>query len=165
MVPSREAGRPLMLVGHGLRTRTIEGPLAPGHAPELTDVITRRYACRACEAILVVVPRGVTRSYRYSLSAIAWALALWAYQRASASSVRARASTARAIGDAAPSRWASLPRWTRCALALFDFTTPEVGTTRERAARVATFVASHSPQAHGPVPIDAFFGAAFCSPS
>jgi hypothetical protein len=154
-----------MLVGHGVRTRTVEGPLTPGDAPELTEVVTRRYACRACDAILVVVPRGVARGYRYSLPAIAWALALWAYQRATARSVRERTSTTKVIGDAAPSRWASLPRWTRCALALFGTAPPEVGTTRERAARVAAFVASHSPQARGPVPIDAFFGAAFCPPS
>ncbi len=154
-----------MIVGHGLRTRTIEGPQAPDTAPELTEIRTRRYACRGCDAILVVVPSGVARGYRYSLSAIAWALALWAYDRAAARSVRERTSTAKVIGDAAPNRWASLPRWTRCALALFGIAPAKLGTTRERATRIATFIAAHAPHTAGPVPIDAFFGAAFCRPS
>jgi hypothetical protein len=44
----------------------------------VTDVIGRRYACRACDAIVVVLPRGVARGHRYSLWAIAAALAWWA---------------------------------------------------------------------------------------
>lgn len=137
----------------------------PGEPPELTEIHARRYACRACDAVLVVVPSGVARGYRYSLSAIAWALALWAYERATARSVRERTSTAKVIGDAAPNRWASLPRWTRCALALFGIAPNGVGTTRDRAVRIACFIASRAPHTAGPVPIDAFSGAAFCLPS
>ncbi|MBZ0116491.1 MAG: hypothetical protein K8H88_05845 [Sandaracinaceae bacterium] len=157
-------GQPLVVVGHGLRERTLEGPLAPGGAPTLTGIFTRRYVCRACGAILVVVPRDVARAHRYSLSAIAAALALWAYERVSAASVRSRTSSAKTIGAASATRWASLPRWTRCALALFGFEPPTLGTMRERAARIASFVASHAPIATGSVPADAFYGAAFCPP-
>jgi hypothetical protein len=89
--------------------RSVEGPLVPGGPPVVTDVIGRRYACRACDAIVVVLPRGVARGHRYSLSA---------------------------------TRWASLARLTRCALALFGCEPPGLGTVRERAARVAAFVAS-----------------------
>src|SRR5262245_2921764 len=46
----------LVVVGHGLRARAIEGPLAPSGGPVVLDVMTRRYRCRACDAILVVVP-------------------------------------------------------------------------------------------------------------
>ena len=162
--PSRPAGSPLVIVGHGLRERTIEGPLAPGEDPALTAIRVRRYACRACDAILVVAPREVGRAYRYSLSAIAAALALWAYARHTADEARSKTSTAKTIGAASTTRWASLPRWTRCALALFGVATPEAGTLRERAARVASFVASHAPIATGSVPIDAFYGAALRAP-
>jgi hypothetical protein len=112
---------------------------------------------------LVVVPRGVARGYRYSLSAIAWALTLWGYQQLSAAAVRARTSTARHVGAAGATRWASLRRWTRRASALFGIA-PSARTLRACAARVATFVASRAPIASGVVPSDAFYGAAFCQP-
>ncbi len=163
-VASRPAGAALVVVGHGLRERTIEGPLAPGEDPTLTDIRARRYACRACDAILVVVPRGIGRAYRYSLSAIAAALALWAYARESAASVRTQTSSAKMIGAASATRWASLTRWTRCALALFGVATSELGTLRERAARIASAVASNVPIATTSVTVDAFYGAAFCAP-
>ncbi len=153
-----------MVVGHGLRERTIEGPLAPGQDACATEVATRRYRCRACGAVLVVVPRGVAPGYRYSLSAIAWALALWACAELTAAEVRRRTSTAKVIGAASATRWASLRRWTQCALALFGVATPMSGTMRERAGRIASFVAAHAPIALGPVPLDAFFGAPFCRP-
>ena len=44
-------------------------------------VLARRYRCTACGAVLVVVPRGVGRSLRYTLEAIAYALSLWGYAR------------------------------------------------------------------------------------
>lgn len=152
------AGRPvgarLVIVGHGLRERTVEGPLEPGGAPVQTSVVTRRYLCRACRAVLVVVPRDVGRGSRYSLSAIAGALALWAYARRTAAETRSATSTAKVIGTASATRWASLRRWTRCALALFGVAAGEVGTLRERPASIASFCASHALSATGPVPVD-----------
>lgn len=161
---SREPGRALVLVGHGLRARTVEGPMAPGEPPTATDLAVRRYRCRACGAIVVVVPRGVGRGYRYSLGAIGWALALWSYERMTAAATRARSSTAQHVGAASATRWASLLRWTRSALRLFGTAAGEHGTLRERAARIVTFVASHAPISAGPVAIDAFYGASFCQP-
>lgn len=154
-----------MIVGHGLRARTIEGPHAPGEDPTLTEIFSRRYDCRACGAILVVVPSSVARGYRYSLAAIGWALALWAHASKAPAVVRESTSTATVIGAASATRWASLRRWTRCALGLFGIAVPDAGTLRQRAARVASFVAAHAPVATGAVPVDAFFGAAFCPPS
>jgi hypothetical protein len=69
---------------------------------------------------------------------------------------------AKCVGAASATRWASLLRWTRYALKLFGIDVDELGTHRERAGRIATFVASHPPIASGPVPHDAFYGAAFC---
>lgn len=153
-----------MVVGHGVRARTIEGPLAPGEPPALTDVVGRRYACRACDAVVVVVPRGVARAYRYGLPAIAAALAWWAYDRVKAATVRERTSTAKTVGASSATRWASLVRWARCAMALFGVEPSDLGRTRDRAARVAAFVAAHAPLPTGAVPADAFHGAAFCRP-
>jgi hypothetical protein len=128
-------------------------------------VLSRRYDCRACSAILVVVPRSVAKGRRYTLGAIAWALSLWAHERAAAATVRARTSAARFVGAAAPSRWASLGRWTRDALELFGFQLKVQGTLRECAGRVASFVAGHALLPGGPVSQDAFFGAAYCASS
>jgi hypothetical protein len=124
--------------------------------------MARRYRCRSCGAILVVVPSGVGRGYRYSLGAIAWALSLWAYERATAAQVRTRTSTAKTVGAASATRWASLRRWTRCALSLFGVAPGGGGTLRERAAVIAAFVAAQAPIATGRVPLDAFLGASFC---
>jgi hypothetical protein len=136
----------------------------PDAPPIAAELVARRYRCRACAAILVVVPRGVARGYRYSLAAIAWALALWAHQRLPAATVRARTSTARRVGPASATRWASLQRWTRCAVTLFgSMPRAQPGTTlRKRAARLVTFVVSRAPLSSGAVSWDAFYGAAFC---
>lgn len=158
---SRPEGRALVIVGHGLRVRTIEGPLTPRQPPVLTEVVGRRYACRACDAILIVLPAGIARGYRYSRSAIGWALSLWGYEHARASSVRAQTSTASVVGASSATRWASLRRWTRCSLLLFGIACGEHGTLRERASRISTFVAAHAPISHGAVALDAFFGAAY----
>lgn len=161
---SREPGRALRVVGHGLRARSIEGPAEPGVRPTATTVVTRRYRCRACSAVIVVAPRGVARAFRYAVTTIAWALALWAYERLPAARVRARASTAKWVGAAGATRWLSLPRWTACADRLFGFRPSGTETVRQRAARVATFVSAHAPLQTGSVSHDAFFGAAFCQP-
>jgi len=44
-------------------------------------VPTRRFQCQLCDAVLVVVPRGMVPRKRYSGPAIAFALALWALAR------------------------------------------------------------------------------------
>lgn len=160
---SREPGKRLQIVGHGARRRALEGPPSPDAPPTTTEIAVRRYRCRACAAILVVVPRGIARNYRYSLSAIAWALALWACQQLPAAAVRARISVAKYVGAAGVTRWASLQRWTRRASVLFGIR-PSANTLRQCAARVATFVSSRAPLASGSVPRDAFHGAAFCQP-
>lgn len=162
---SREPGKCLRNVGHGLRRRTLEGPGVARYAARSDGDCRPALRCLACDAILVVVPRGVVRGFRYSLSAIAWALALWPYQRLPAAAVRTRTSTATVVGHASVTRWASLRRWTRNASALFGSIPRLLGSTlRERAASLSAFVAAHAPLASGAVPQDAFHGAAFCSP-
>jgi hypothetical protein len=138
--------------------------MASDSRPTAAEIHARRYRCRACRAIIVVVPRGVARCYRYTLGAIARALALWAYEHLPAAQVRERSSTVHCVGVAAATRWASLHRWTRCAAALFGRAADLAGTLRERAARIASFVAAHVPIATGRVSHDAFHGAGFCAP-
>ncbi len=159
---SREPGRRTTIVGHGSRARWIEGPLEPEQDPIDLEILGRRYRCRACGAVLVVVPHGVGRALRYSLGAIAGALALWGYARATAAQARKATSTARARGPSSPEQWSSLRRWTSRASTIFGAGTPSLeGTLRERAARIATWLASHAPLGTGSVPQDAFYGGRF----
>jgi len=157
-----ELGRPLTIVGHGLRARGVEGPLEPGEDPLDVEILCRRYQCTACDAILVVVPRGIGRALRYSLSAIAYALGLWGYARATAAQARAATSSAKARGFSSPEQWSSLRRWTAGAKSIFGASAPTTtGSLRERAARLATWLASHALLPSGQVPRDAFFGGRF----
>src|SRR5687768_17558971 len=70
--PSRPVGAAVVLVGHGLRDRQVRGPLEPAGPPTEITIQVRRYRCRACRAIVVVVPRGVAHARLFSLCAIAW---------------------------------------------------------------------------------------------
>jgi hypothetical protein len=155
-------GEALTIVGHGLRARGVEGPIEADEEATHVEVLCRRYACRACGAVLVVVPRGLGRALRYSLSAIAYALALWGYARATAAQARAAASAAKARGFTSPEQWSTLRRWTSRAETIFGAGVPSAtGTLRERAARIATWLASHAPLSTGSVPRDAFLGGRF----
>lgn len=112
--------------------------------------------------MLVVVPRGVGRSLRYTLDAIGYALALWGYAQETAEAARRAVSTARARGFTAPEQWSALRRWAAGAAGIFGTGTPVPGgTLRERAARVGTWLASRAPLPTGQVPRDAFFGGRF----
>lgn len=125
-------------------------------------IFARRYRCLACGAVLVVVPRGVGRALRYTLEAIGYALALWGYTRATAEQARQAVSTAKARGFSAPERWSSVRRWASGAARIFGAGTPITGgTLRDRAARLATWLASQAPLPTSQVPRDAFFGGRF----
>ena len=78
---SRDDRRGLTMYGHGFRARVRWGPRAPALLADRTRVPTRRFQCQLCDAVLVVVPRGMVPRKRYSGPAIAFALALWALAR------------------------------------------------------------------------------------
>jgi hypothetical protein len=159
---SQEPGRAVAIVGHGLRSRDVEGPTGPGEAPASTLVVARRYRCRGCGAVLVVVPRGVGRALRYTLDAIGYALALWGHARATAEQARRAVSTAKARGMSAPENWSSLRRWSAGAAGIFGSGVPGLsGTLRDQAARLASWLASQAPLPTGSVPDAAFFGGRF----
>jgi hypothetical protein len=152
----------LTVVGHGLRGRDVEGPDAPGAAPGSTTVLARRYRCLGCRAVLVVVPRGVARALRYTLDAVAYALALWGHAGATTGQARRAVSGATARGFSAPERWTSVRRWAAQGARLFGSGTPSPGgTLRECAGRLATWLASRALLPTGQVPRDAFFGGRF----
>ncbi len=159
---SREPGKRLRVVGHGVRSRDLEGPEEPEAVPGSRTVLARRYRCLGCGAVLVVVPRGVARSLRYTLDAIGYALALWGYAEKTAEQVRRAVSAATARGLSAPSRWSSLRRWAARGAQIFGSDSPSTtGTLRGRAGQVATWLTSRAPLSTGQVPRDAFFGGRF----
>jgi hypothetical protein len=110
-VASRCPGETLMLWGHGLRDRLLRGPLTPDGGPADTVIKARRFLCRACHGVLLVVPRGVAAGRRYAAAVIAWALALFGVVGLPPGEVRRRCSPDTVVGYAAAGRWATLRRW------------------------------------------------------
>lgn len=161
---SRPAGGALGLWGHGVRDRQQRGPLDPGGPPVIVVVTTRRYQCVACNALITVVPRGVSRWRHYSAAAIGIALALHGVMRETASAVRRQVSPWRIVGASAAGGWASLRRWTRAAResALFSrLGAAAARTLREVAEHAANKLAAHAaPSSRGqPITVQAFLGA------
>lgn len=164
--PSRPAGGPLGLWGHGQRQRQQRGPLSAEGAPEIVVFAARRYLCRSCGAVLVVVPRGVAPRRHYSASAIALALALWGLLGLPPPQVRERVSPWRVVGAAAARGWATLRRWAaavrRGVLFAGVRACPPRFTAREVAERAASTLSALCPvgQAGGDLSALAFLGGA-----
>jgi hypothetical protein len=106
-------GAPLTLHGHGTRERELRGPAAPGQPPASVPILVRRYRCKLCHAVIVVVPCEMLAQRRYSAAAIAFALALWGLALATAAEVRRQVSPDQFVGATAAGGWASLRRWAR----------------------------------------------------
>ncbi len=163
--PSRPVGATLGLEGHGLRTRQVRGPLAPGEPPTTIQIDVRRYRCSACEAIITVLPRGLVSRRHFSGGAIAQALARYGLDGESQGQVRRHTSPWTVLGDAARARWATLRRWIaaigRGALFPCVRAMPAWFTARQVAERAATTLAAFAPPALAPRPLleQAFAGA------
>jgi len=107
-------GKRIVIVGHGLRRREVEGPTDHEDAGGAGFVLwLRRYLCRACGAVLTVVPRGILRCRRYCAFAIAWALALFGLLRLPAKIVRERMTCWRETPWTTNPAWAAVIRWVR----------------------------------------------------
>jgi hypothetical protein len=160
---SRPTGAALCVIGHGLRDRQIRGPLAPGERPRLVVVLVRRYLCKACGAVITVVPRGVLARRHFSGSALAMAVALFGLVGESAAEVRRLVSECEVVGDAASAGWATLRRWLASLRegAVFRGLRAAGGTARAIAERAAAVLVAHAPPAHASAPLhaQAFFGA------
>ena len=147
--PSRPVGRALNVIGHGLRDRMQVGPPEPGGEPAELTIRLRRYLCRACGAVLEVVPATVAAGRRYTTTAVAWALALFCIEKRSAAAVRERVAPGRRFGATAAAGWAQLRRWVRAVRARTLFAVvraaPATWTCRQIAERAASTLASWAP--------------------
>lgn len=147
---SRRPGLPLTVWGHGLRDRQLQGPPAPGATPADIVIEARRYVCRECDSVLLVVPRGVVAWRQYTAAAIAWALALFGEGRPVIEVRRQTSTTATPAGFGERRRWASLRRWAAAAVERVLFGRAEVRqppahwTSRQIAAQVARTLAAHT---------------------
>jgi len=158
-LPGAVVGAPLGLVGHGLRERTLAGPLGPDDAAGQLTLLLRRYRCRGCGAVIVVVPRGVLRGMLYGAVAVAMALALWA-ESVAGWRVRARVRPGTTDDDYARWHgWRSLSRWADHAARWWSRLRPDAGDRRQRARSVVTQLAARAPMPTGPVLVLACAGA------
>jgi len=110
---------------------------------------------------MIVVPAEVTAHYRYSLSAILWALALWALERLGAAEVRRRVSVNGVRGFGEPRLWRSLRRWAQRHRQLWPSLVDKARSTlRETAAAVVTaLTARHAGAPAAPSAADAWLAA------
>lgn len=84
-----------------------------GGSSGVFELRLRRYRCTACEAVILVGPRGLVRRRLFTGSAIAAALMRWGVRRQTAAEVRGRVSPWRVVGSAAAGGWVALRRWAR----------------------------------------------------
>lgn len=146
---SRPAGGFLQLWGHGVRGRQLRGPPSPEEAPELIEVLARRYLCCVCEGTMTVVPRGVIRRRYFSAAAMACALALCGLSGLSDAAVRERVSPLRVVGHESVRQWKTLRRWIRAVVDKTLFATtpasPPRAPLRRVAERCAMALSAHAP--------------------
>jgi len=114
---------------------------------------------------MTVVPRETAPGRLYTVSAVAWALALFGVARLSEAQARWSTSPWRVVGSAAARRWITLRRWVAAAVdrrLLYRLPRPPAGCCpRQAAKRIAIAASAHAPPtlASVPLPARAFFGA------
>lgn len=157
---ARPIGEPLVLHGHGVRDRQVREAAVFGEPATMITVVVRRYQCQLCNAVMTVVPRGVMPGLLYSASVIGWALALYGLSSQSMQAVRTAAAAGKNVGLDATG-WPALRRWIARAWTLWPSVraAPATFGQRERAARVATTLATYAPD-RSPLACAAFVGAA-----
>lgn len=161
----RPAGRPRGLHGHGSRERQFRGPASPGAPPEIVVLRVRRYRCQPCGVVVTVAPREAATGRLYTITAVAWALALFGVSRLPEREVRRCTSPWRVVGACATRRWVSLRRWITAVVGrrlFIRLRRPPGGCdARKAAAQIAIAVSAHaSPTvASLPLPACAFLGA------
>lgn len=158
-------GQGVTLVGHGVRLRQVRGPVTAEGAAEVVTVVTRRYRCRACGAVIAVVPRGIVARRHFSASAIGLGLLLYAVLRVHVDELAARVG----LWGRGHSAWRTVVRWTqaidrgallrRARLRL----APPDWPPRRRAERAAMALASLCPDSACPLATRVFVGAALAA--
>lgn len=110
---SQPVGKPLVLVGHGVRERQLRGPLRPQGPPRLVVVFVRRFLCRQCDRTLTVGPEPRQRQRLYSASTIMLALVLWSLCGLGSEALRERLCP---WAETAAGSWTTLGHWVKAAL-------------------------------------------------
>jgi hypothetical protein len=155
---SRPVGRGLQIWGHGLRDRQQRGPLEPLGDPVEITIRVRRYVCRLCTAVLVVVPLGVIAGRLFCAAAIGLAVALFGVAKLPMGEVRRRVSPWQHVGTSAEGSWLSLRRWVHAIRERRLFVSvrpaPSRFTAREIAARAAQTLAALAPPSLAAVAIE-----------
>lgn len=149
---SRPVGERLRLWGHGVRRRQVRGPLTVDGSPALVDVAARRYRCRSCAALVLVVPSGLVARRLFTASAIGLALALFGLERMPLPRGRTAVSPWTTIGATAAAGWLSVRRWIRAVRDRRLFARLHLGGTAQQtahqiAARVARALSALGPSA------------------
>jgi len=110
---------------------------------------------------MIVVPAEIAAHWRYSLSAILWALALWSLEEQNDGEVRRRVCVNAVTGFGDPRRWQSLRRWAQRHKQLWPSLADKTRTTRRETARavVTALVARQSPAPAMPSADDAWLAA------
>jgi len=101
--------------------------------------------CRQCTRAWTVQRKGLSLQLRYTLPAIALALASWALWQQRVSAVRERISPWRKRGYGDPDRWRSLERWSRRCASLFGLSTTWAKVPHELAVRASHLVSARGP--------------------
>ena len=164
-VAGRPLGGTLRIWGHGLRLRQLRGPPLPGADPETRVLAARRYRCLNCEAILLVVPRGVARCKHFAATAIAFAVALFGINQLPQHAVREAVSPWRVVSGPRTT-WASLRRWINAigSGALWPALprAPAPSSSRQIAERAAMALSARAPSSLASAPLShlAFHGGA-----
>jgi hypothetical protein len=141
---SRPVGACVQMVGHGLRDRQLRGCVDAGDAPTCITIRVRRYRCRACGAVVTVVPLGVAVRRHFGAGTLGLAIALWG-QGCQARQLRDRLG---GLGAPEVHGWVTLRRWT--AALVRGALLPRLGPLplmppQARAARAATVLATYAP--------------------
>lgn len=164
-VASRPVGRGLQIWGHGLRDRQSRGPLEPLGDPVEVTLRVRRYLCRLCQTVIVVVPLGVIAGRLFPAAAIGLALTLFGVEGLPLREVRRRVSPWQFVGATAHGSWLAVRRWVRAIrqgrLFVCVRHSPESFTMRQVAERAATTLAALAPPslAHAAIAQRVFAGA------
>jgi DNA-directed RNA polymerase subunit RPC12/RpoP len=94
-----------------VRARQVRGPLGPGEPTATITILARRYQCRGCGAVVLVLPRGLVPRRHYAAAAIGLALWLVGVCGARILEVRRRVCAWSIASNARD--WPALRRWMR----------------------------------------------------
>jgi hypothetical protein len=162
---SRPVGLPVVLHGHGQRSRQVRGPAQPQGPALLRVVQVRRYRCQACGGTCTVAPWEVVARRLYSVAAVAWALALWGLAGLGLGAVRKQVSPWAVVGAIATGRWLTVQAWVQAVrqgrLLGQVRPWPAQWSARQAAAHVASVVSGYAPPSSQapPLTVQSFRGA------